>query len=209
MKKYYKFLTVIFLTMGSQSLFYYLIKFFISDYNLITSFIDMPYIDYFIYFYNSWYPFILLCVFLIYKHDIKLFTPLIFTMLLTAFMAQITFIIYPTIVIRPSIEVNNLTSWIVNLTYKIDSPAINCLPSMHCIYCFVTSYYILKCKNLNIKTKILITIYSSIIVLSTLLVKQHIIEDVILAFIYTTLVIFIANKPLIIKLINKIKNTNN
>ena len=179
--------------MGIQGLSYFLIKSFINDYHIINSFIDIPLIKSFVYFYDLWYPFIILNTFIIYKYDKKLFNMLIATMVISTIMAHITFIIYPSMVLRTDINVTGLTSWILDFTYKTDTPAINCLPSMHCIYCFVTSYYIIKCKNMNIKKRIPIVIFSALIVLSTLFVKQHILEDVILAFIYVTIAVIVVH----------------
>ena len=193
MKKYKKYILVIILVMGIQGLSYFLIKSFINDYHIINSFIDIPLIKSFVYFYDLWYPFIILNTFIIYKYDKKLFNMLIATMVISTIMAHITFIIYPSMVLRPDINVTGLTSWILDFTYKTDTPAINCLPSMHCIYCFVTSYYIIKCKNMNIKKRIPIVIFSALIVLSTLFVKQHILEDVILAFIYVTIAVIVVH----------------
>ena len=197
MKKYFKLIIIILLMSGTQFLLYFLNKVFISDYNIINSFLDVPFNGYFIYFYNAWYPFILICYFLIYKYDNKLFKPLLATVILTAILSEITFVIYPTEVLRPTIEVNNVTSWLVDLTYKMDYPAVNCLPSLHCIYCFIMGYYIYISKNINKNGKIFIIIFSFMIVLSTLFVKQHIIEDVILSLIYTTISI------IIVKIFNK------
>ncbi len=191
--------------MGSQAAIYFLIKCIISDYNVITSVINFPFIKQFVYFYDSWYPFIILSAFIIFKHDSKQFNLLIATMLVTAFIGQITFVVYPSMIIRPSIEVKNITDWILNFTYKADTPAINCLPSMHCVYCFIISYYIATTKNINIKSKSLIITYSILIVFSTLFIRQHVVEDVILALIYTIVGIIIIhkNKERINNLINK------
>ena len=193
MKKYKKYILVVVLVMGMQGLSYFLIKNFINDYHIINSFIDIPLIKSFVYFYDLWYPFIVLNTFIIYKYDRKLFSMLIDTMLIATVMAHITFIIYPSMVLRPDINVTGLTSWILDFTYKTDTPAINCLPSMHCIYCFVTSYYIIKCKNMSIKKRLPIVIFSALIVLSTLFIKQHILEDVILAFIYVTIAVIVVH----------------
>ena len=174
-----------------QALSYFLIKNFISDYHVINSFLNFPYIKFFIYFYDSWYPFIFLCVLLIYKFDRKNYSKIILTMILAAILANITFIVYPSMIIRPNIEVKTFTDWLIDFTYKNDTPAVNCLPSMHCVSCFIICYYISRVKNLNIKYKSLIIIYSFIIVLSTLFIKQHVIEDAILALIYTIISIII------------------
>lgn len=205
LKKYKSFLILIIFAMGSQSLFYYSLKYVISDFNIIDSFIDFPLVKSFVYFYDAWYPFILFNAFLVYLYDRKLFNYLIITMLLAAFFGHVTFIIYPSMVIRPTIVVHNLTDWLVDFTYKSDTPAVNCLPSIHCIYCFVTSYYILKCKNLDYK-RIILVVISILTALSTVFIKQHIIEDVILAFIYTVMAILIVkmNEDRIDKLFKKI-----
>ena len=127
-------------------------------------------------------------------------------MILGAIFGQITFILYPSMVIRPDIEVKTITDWLIDFTYRSDTPAVNCLPSIHCVYCFVTSYYIIQSKQLKNK-RIPIVIYSLLIVLSTVFVKQHIVEDIVLALIYTAIAIIIVkmNKDRIIKIFNKLK----
>ena len=190
-KEYKEYLILVVFTMGTQALFYFLIKSFISEYNIIDSIVNVPLIKEFVYFYCAWYPFIILNTFIIYKCNKKIFYYLIATMLLGALMSQITFLLYPSMIVRPNIEVTGLTSWILDFTYRTDTPAVNCLPSMHCVYCFVTSYYILKCKKLENKYKYLIVTFSMLIVLSTIFIHQHVLEDIILSFIYTTIAVLI------------------
>ena len=171
----------------------------------MDSIIDVPLVKPFIYFYSAWYPFILINTFIIYLYDKGFFKCLIATMLISAFFAQITFIVYPTEVIRPTIEVHNLTDWLLNFNYTGDNPPVNCLPSMHCVYCFVVSFYIYKCKKL--KYRYWLILFSLLIVVSTLFVKQHIVEDIILSFIYTaiTLIIVNLNKEKILNIFEKLK----
>lgn len=183
MKKYKDFIISIAVVMLTQATVYFLIKSFLNDYHLMTSFVQIPFISHFVYFYDSWYPFILLSAFIIYKHDKKTYLTLIITMMITALAAHITFLIYPSMITRPEIEVKNLSDWAVYMTYKTDTP-VNCLPSVHCLYCFVVSYYVIVCKNFKTKYKVLMVIYALLIVSSTLFITQHIAEDVILAFIY-------------------------
>ncbi len=193
MRKYKDFLLLIIFAMGSQIIIYFLINILINDFNMLTSIIEVPLIKPFVYFYNSWYPFIFIVSFIIYKYNHKVFYLMISVMLLTAILAQITFIVYPSIIERPTIEVTNFTDALLDLTYKCDTPAVNCLPSMHCIYCFIIIYFIMGCKTINIKKRIAVVTYSFIIILSTLFTKQHIIEDAILAFIYVLPTIYIVN----------------
>ena len=205
MKKYRDYLVLIIFTMGTQALLYYGVKLCISNYHIISSFFEIPLVKPFIYFYSSWYPFIILSTFLVYLYDKKTFKLLIATMLISAFLAQLTFLIFPTEIARPNIEVKNLTDWLLDFTYKSDNPPTNCLPSMHCIYCFSVCFYISMCKRY--KFRYLPLIYSIIVVLSTVFVKQHIIEDVLLALIYTVVVIIIVklNEEKILKIFEKLK----
>ena len=201
MKKYKDFIISIVIVMGTQGLVYFLIKNFLGDYNVMKTFLEVPFIKYFVYFYDSWYPFVLLTAFIIYRHDKSTYFTLIITMLISALIAHITFLIYPTMVLRPDIEVKSLTDWAVYMTYKSDTPAVNCLPSVHCLYCFVLSYYTIVCKNLKNKYKVIILIYSLLIILSTLFIRQHIIEDTILSLIYSIILI-----PIAYLIKDKIKN---
>ena len=200
MKKYKEFLKSIIIVMGTQAFFYFLLKTFIGDFHVMNSILKVPFIKYFVYFYDIWYPFVLLTAFIIYKHDKEVYYKLVFTMIIGAFLSHITFLIYPTTVIRPEISVHSLTDFILYVTYKTDTPAVNCLPSVHCLFCFILSYYTLKCKNLNIKYKLLITTVFMLIVLSTFFIYQHVIEDAILALIYAIITILIVSK-----LINTLK----
>ncbi len=206
MKKYKEYIVLIIFTMGTQALIYFLTKNYITNYNVLNPGINVPLIKPFIYIYNLWYPFILLISFLIYKHNKNIFRCLIVTMLLGALFTHITYIIYPTIITRPTIEVHNLTDYILHLTYKYDTPASNCLPSMHCIYCFIIIFYIAISKNINYKNRIIIIIFSLLIILSTLFTNQHIMINVIVALIYSVIAIIIVkiNKEKIIKLVNKL-----
>lgn len=180
MKKYREFLKSILIVLIIQSAMYYLIKLLINDYNTISSIISFPLVNYFVYFYDSWYPFVFIISFVIYINNKELYYKLIFSLIISSLMAHITFIIYPTILVRPNIEINSLTNYILNFTYKTDNPPVNCLPSVHCIFCFVLMYYTYLS---NFKYKYPTIIYFFLIVLSTLFIHQHIIEDVILSLI--------------------------
>ena len=182
MKKYKEFLKSIGIVLITQGIMYFIIKLFINNYNTLNSAFDFPLIKYFVYFYDTWYPFILFSSFIVYKSNKDIYYKLIFTLIISTIMAHITFIVYPTIIERPNIEVHSLTDFILDITYKSDTPAVNCLPSVHCLYCFILMFYIFKSKA---KYKIPIIIYLILIVLSTVFIHQHIVEDIILSFIYT------------------------
>ena len=191
MKKYKEYLVLIIFTMGTQALIYFGLKLFINDYHIISSVVNVPLIKPFIYVYNVWYPFIIIITFLIYKYNKDIFKYLIAALLLGAILAQITFIAYPSMIVRPEVEVHTITDWFLKFTYDHDTPAVNCLPSMHCIYCFIVIFYLIKCRGMGHITKSLSIIFLIIIVLSTMFTKQHVLEDVILALVYSAISIAI------------------
>lgn len=71
---------------------------------------------------------------------------------------------------------------------------MNCFPSMHCIISFLFIFSVIGCRNLSNKYKWVISILSCLIVISTLLVKQHVVVDVISGFIISSFVYFIVCK---------------
>lgn len=204
MTKYKEFLKSITITLLTQAILYFLIKVFITNYNVLNIKVNFPLIKEFIYIYNSWYPIVFLTSFLIYKHDKEIYYKLILSMILGLTISFITFLIYPTILTRPDVKVTSLTTFILALTYKLDSPAINCLPSIHCLYCFFLIYYLNITKSLKPKYKILITIYLTLIILSTFFTKQHILIDAALALIYSIIVILLVK--IFYKQIKKVLN---
>lgn len=189
MKKYKAFIKSIVIVMFTQAFIYFILKNFNTEYNVMKTFLCVPLIKWFVYIYDFWYPFILFSAFIIFINDKKSYSKLIFTMIICAFLAHLTFLIYPTMVVRPDIHVKNFTDFVLDFTYKTDTPSVNCLPSVHCLYCFIMCFYIFMCNNLKKRYKIIMITFHILIVLSTVFIKQHIIEDIILSFIYVLIVI--------------------
>ena len=104
------------------------------------------------------------------------------------------------------IIVNSFTEWVVKITYLVDTPALNCCPSIHCLFCFQTIYSLVSSKKINKKLKIFSTIYLILIVLSTFTVKQHYVYDVILALIICIIANIITIK---FNLLNNLRKLNN
>lgn len=193
MKKFIKenksYIKSISLVLLSEAFIYFCIKTIIKDYNILTPKINFPVISFFSIIYNSWYPFLFLIAYTIFKKDETTYKKYIYTIIIGAILAEITFITYPTMVIRPDIEIKNIFDYILHLTYYFDTPAINCLPSVHCLFCFISIYYITITPKLKTKIKLPIIIYFTLIILSTFFTIQHILIDGLLAFIYSVIAI--------------------
>lgn len=169
--------------LGLQVSLYFITKNFNSSFHLIGSSLDdkIPFIKYFIYVYDSWYPFLAFVWVLLFYFDRDKCINFIVAGLLSIIIGNFIFLIYPTTVLRPDIVVNDFTSLVVSITYNADVP-VNCMPSMHCIFCFIPIFCLINSKIKN-RYKVPICIYFVLIIFSTLFVKQHVIIDVISAFI--------------------------
>lgn len=196
MKKNYKlFLTIAFLVIY-QSLLYLISKLTPIKATILTSTIDsrIPFISYFIYFYILWYVMLFIVPYLLYKSDKEIFKKYFVSTFISITIAGLIYILFPTSIVRASINGSGITNFIVKFIYLIDTPVMNCFPSMHCIISFLFIFSVIGCRNLSNKYKWVISILSCLIVISTLLVKQHVVVDVISGFIISSFVYFIVCK---------------
>lgn len=206
-KNQYYFKTTL-LIFGLNALIYFAIKLLIDDYNLIGFNFEnkIPFIKEFVWIYNIWYPFQILSLYLIFKYNKNQYLKTISALIMGLLISYMFFIVYPTIVNRPLIETsNNITEFILYLTYKYDYP-VNCFPSVHCLICFIMLFSINKDLNLSNWFKTIIIILNLLIIASTLLIKQHVLIDVIGALIISVIVYYLINKTKYLKNIqNKMK----
>ena len=192
MKEYFKnmkdrkFIISIILMLVTQQFTYAFLKLFQSNFHVFDHIIDMkiPFIPQFIIIYNLFYPVVFFFFYNMFNKDKDTYYKGIIAGILGFIIADIIFLIYPTIMIRPDItnlNIDPINKLILYITYKVDTPAINCFPSMHCVFCFQTLYSILRCKGYN--HKCLSSILLLLIIASTLFVKQHYFIDVVAALI--------------------------
>ena len=163
-----------------QSGLYFISKFFISNPHLIGSSIDKntPFIPQFIYFYVLWYILLVLAPYLLYKYDKDKRDDYSIIYSLTGVLAFIFFLIYPTTINRPVVEIKNLSTLIVYIIYFCDQPILNCLPSIHCTNCFLWIYFLGLNKKVPKKIRLSLNIFCIIVIFSVLFVKQHVLIDV-------------------------------
>ena len=195
-----KFLLSTGLVLGLEAAFYWIVKIFQYNYNTFYLNVDytIPFINYFVYVYDLFYPFTFLCLFIMYNHNKKVYKKALIGLTIGFIVCCIMFIIYPTIIIRPDVKVDSFTNLVLYITYKADTPAINCFPSIHCLFMFQMIFSMLQIDISKYK-KLLAVIFAILVILSTLFIKQHYVMDVIISFVIC----------LIINLIIKFKTSNN
>ncbi len=179
-KNLYVILTII-LVIIFQALLYMIVKFLQGEPTVLSSNLDnkIPFNVLFIIPYVLWYGILIIIPYYFYKKDKNLFIKYMISYLLFSIIADIIFIIFPTTVIRPEILGNSILYDLTRVVYAIDTPAINCFPSLHCTSCFMWILYVLNTKAIKPLNKFYIIILSILIILSTLFIKQHVIVDVI------------------------------
>lgn len=190
MKEYFKnfknkkFWISIFCLLGLQLASYMIVKLFQSHYNTFNFDIDkkIPFVPQLIILYNLFYPVVFFAFYTVFNKDEDTYYKGVIAGIIGYIIADIIFLIYPVEMIRPDItnlNIDPINNLILYWTYKLDTPAINCFPSMHCVFCFQSVYTMFKAKNTNKTTKSIYIILLLSIVLTTLLVKQHYLIDII------------------------------
>ena len=149
----------------------------------------IPFIPAFVIFYVLWYLLLFLIPLLILKYNKKVFDRYIVTCLIYTLFEGIIFILLPTTMTREPLVVDSISTWIINIIYKVDTP-VNLFPSAHCALAIL---FIIS--TLDVK-EILITITSVLIMLSTVFIKQHVIVDVLGAFIIVPMYYIIRKKKI-------------
>lgn len=200
-----KFLISIGILLISQAFLYWFLKFFQTNPHYINYPLDqkIPFIPNFIYIYNTFYPFIFLAFLYLFQKDETNYMKGIIAGVIGFLICDIIFLCYPTIMLRPPIpETNFLTNFILKVTFFFDTPALNCFPSIHCLFCFQIIYNFIFTKHIKPKIKISFIIYSLLIILSTVLVKQHYFFDIISALLICIIANLIEDT---IKIYNKLK----
>lgn len=138
----------------------------------------IPFIPYFVIFYITWFPLLFLVPLLVLKYDKKVFDRYIFTIFIFAIFEGIMFILLPTTMNREVINVTSISTFIINIIYKVDTP-VNLFPSAHCAFAILFIMSVLDVKKIKREYKLLISVISILIILSTLFIKQHVLIDVI------------------------------
>lgn len=185
-----------------QTIGYLLVKYTPMSPHLIECSWDhmIPFIPQFIYFYISWYFMLLIIPYILYKQDEKSFNNYMKIYKITLIVSFLIYFIYPTTINRPLIISSGISDQLTNLLYRIDTPVLNCMPSMHCLICFIQMFYLIKCKRLTQKWKIILIVWELLIVLSTVLLKQHLIIDGITALIIAFTIYIIVEKEIKIQI---------
>jgi len=183
-----KFLISICSMMVAMAILYWLVKLVQFNYHYIYSPIDnkIPFIPHLVYVYDLFFPTVLLTMYYVFRKDRKNYYKGIMAAILGDIISSIIFIAYPTIMYRPWVDYSNLdflTELVLKITYSADNPALNCCPSIHCLFCYQAIFTLCVSKKIKKSVKIPLSLFLILIVLTTMFIKQHYFYDAVYAFI--------------------------
>lgn len=113
--------------------------------------------------------------------------------LIAKFLCLIFFFVLPTTMVRPEIASSGFTLGLVKFIYAMDAP-VNLFPSIHCLESWMVFRGSLACKKVPNLYKVIMLIFSILVCLSTVFVKQHVVIDIVGGILVVEIGIFLANK---------------
>ncbi|WP_096156522.1 phosphatase PAP2 family protein [Bacillus sp. FJAT-45066] len=151
---------------------------------------EIPFITAFIIPYIIWYAFIFgYLVYFCFK-DTDVYVKTLITIVVGELICFVIYFFFQTTVPRPTIQGNGFFEMLVKYIYAHDRP-VNCFPSIHVLTTYAIMLASFHIKNKHKWNTYFIHVMGSLIILSTLFIKQHVILDMVasmflVAFIYGT-----------------------
>lgn len=143
----------------------------------------IPFCEWFLIPYGIWFFTMLGMQLYTMFYDVKEFKRFSRFILISMSISTVTFIVYPSCQnLRPeTFEHHNLLTWIMSIVYYVDTNT-NVCPSEHVIGAVAVLVAAYHCKGLRSFWKLtLITFVMSLVILSTVFLKQHSVVDMIAA----------------------------
>lgn len=163
----------------------------------------IPYISLFVIPYCLFYLYIVLGPVLVARYNEYIFYRFILAGIIGSCIGFVTFLIKPTHVISNQIIAENFLDHILLFLRGCDYSA-RCCPSFHCFLAALVFIPIASCDNIKYEIKVKSFIISFLIILSTVLIKQHVIIDSISGVLLATISWSLAKND---KFIEILKNT--
>jgi membrane-associated phospholipid phosphatase len=158
-------------------------------YSLMTAVDEsIPFIKAFALPYSVWIFYIYVCLLYFFKKDVNVYYRALLTYIVCTLLCYLIYTVFQTTVPRPIVTGNDPISELMRYIYNRDQP-FNCFPSIHCFSSYMFMRMVWTSSFRNKRNVALTTGMSSLIILSTLFVKQHVIVDA-LAGIFMVEVVF-------------------
>lgn len=148
----------------------------------------IPYWPYSVFIYVLWFPLIAVFPLCLYSHSMDIYWIYIISIVEDILISITIYMIYPSSFERP-LPPEGFIGRIMSIVYKCDYKGKNCMPSMHCSMCFIIIFISSASFRYNEPLYVSFAMVSALIVLSTVLTKQHVIIDVITGLIVAVIAV--------------------
>ncbi|MDR7000329.1 phosphatase PAP2 family protein [Neobacillus niacini] len=145
----------------------------------------IPFLPIFIIPYIVWYGYIFCYLVYFCFKDTKVYLKTLILIVAAELICFVVYFFFQTTVPRPELTGNTVIVNLVEWIYANDQP-VNCFPSIHVLTTFTIMLASLHIKKKHILNTLCINIIGTLIIVSTLFVKQHVIFDMIGSVILVT-----------------------
>jgi membrane-associated phospholipid phosphatase len=157
-------------------------------YSLMTTLdLVIPFVRFFVVPYSIWIFYIYICLIYFFIKDIKVYYRTLLIYSICVIICCFIYSVFQTTVPRPFLTEDDIFTRITLFVYNRDLP-FNCFPSIHCFSCYLVIKSLYKSHFRNRLNQTLIYSMSTLIMVSTLFVKQHVILDVIAGILLVELI---------------------
>ena len=141
----------------------------------------IPFRPGFVYIYCTWFPLLFIVPFLLNTYNSTLCCRYFIAMVLDLTISVVIYLLMPTTFQRPALTGKGLTQFAMRMVYGANHRFLNCAPSLHCSASLLFAMAVAYCTSMPPVLRIGIFLLALAIVASTVLVKQHVLVDVLTA----------------------------
>lgn len=149
---------------------------------------SLPFVPAFALPYSLWYPFLFVVFALVLRKDRREYFRLLLAFCLGLLLSNLVFLLFQTTVPRPEIGSDGFFHGLVSFIYTNDQP-YNCFPSVHVL---TSALMVYGSRVLSRAAKIPIFVVAASIIVSTVMIKQHVIADVLAGLLAAKLVFWLS-----------------
>ena len=164
----------------------------------------IPFCPGFVYIYCSWFPLLFFVPVLLNVYDCALCIRYFAAMVFDLAISTAIYLLVPTTFERPEITAKGLTGFAMRTVYGANHRFLNCAPSLHCSAAMLFAICMVCCGAMPFVLRGILFLLSLGIVASTVLVKQHVLVDVLTAIPTIAVCWLLSGLPCITALIEKL-----